>query len=94
MSKLLKILVLCVAILTPSTTVADTPEFVRDNYPLVTAGGCEDQVSGEQGVCFIFATSGGFYLVFVQDGKPVFMRYIVPPNPYVEVWRAPRGVAL
>ena len=72
-----------------------TPDQVRERYPFAGAGQCTDNESGEQGFCHMFAGKGYFYLVFVQDGKPVFMRYVKPPEPYVTVWRSrPLGTSL
>ena len=89
------LLALCLA-LWGTTTKAETitPQYLIDNYPLATIGGCTDSESGEEGKCFIFLAGDGYYLVFVQKDEPVFIRQVKPPNPYVEVWRAKLGVSL
>jgi hypothetical protein len=75
--------------------MAITPDEVRQQFPLIQSGQCTDNESGEHGVCYLFATGESFYLVFTQNGAPIFMRHVVPPDDYQEVWRAkPPGVSL
>jgi hypothetical protein len=88
------LLALCLALWATTTNADITPDQVLEMYPLYQHAQCEDNETGDKGTCFMFKAGEDFYLVFVQEGKPVFMRYIKPPNPYVEVWRAPQGVSL
>jgi hypothetical protein len=75
---------------------APTPDTVREQYPLVESMSCTDRESGERGFCFLFDAGGSLYMVFAQDGEPVFMRHVIIGQPYVEVWRTdtPLGMAL
>jgi len=87
------IIALCLA-LWGTTTKADITVGEVLKLPLMQRSGCQDNETGEVGMCYLFQGSDGYYLLFTQKDMPVFMRYIKPPNPYVEVWRAPRGVSL
>ncbi len=73
-----------------------TPDDVLRQYPLIDRGPCTDNESGERGFCFLFRAGDGFYMVFMQNDAPVFMRHVVPPNPYQTIWRAdtPLGTSL
>jgi hypothetical protein len=71
-----------------TTTHALAPDDVRAKYPLVSAQPCQDNESKERGTCFLFDAGDSLYMVFVQNGHPVFIRQVVPGSPYVEVWRA------
>jgi hypothetical protein len=73
-----------------------TPDDVLRQYPLLESGPCVDNESGERGFCFLFRSGDGYYMVFMQDDAPVFMRHVVPPNPYQTIWRAdtPLGTSL
>jgi hypothetical protein len=73
-----------------------TPDDVLRQYPMIDRGACTDNESGERGFCFVFQTGDGYYLVFTQNQAPVFMRHVVPPNPYRTIWRAdtPLGMSL
>jgi len=82
------------AMMGPTAMGQTTPNEVANQYPLVERRPCTDNESGEPGFCFLFQAGDGYYMVFTQDDAPVFMRHVVPPNPYVEVWRAPQGVSL
>lgn len=92
----LTILVSCIVLMTATKALADlTPDEVRDRYPMVSTAPCTDEESGERGHCYLFWAGNGYYLVFVQDREPVFMRYMEPPEPYETVWRSrPAGIAL
>jgi len=73
-----------------------TPNDVRERFPLIQRAPCTDQESGEGGLCFLFDAGNSFYMVFTQQGVAIFMRHVVPPNPYQTIWRAdtPQGIAL
>lgn len=90
MKKILMMLTVCFA----SQAGALTPDEVAAQFPVVQQGPCTDNETGDGGTCFLFRSEDGFYVVFVQNGEPVFMRHVVPPEPYVEVWRAPAGISL
>jgi len=81
------------ALTTPA--LALTPDEVRNQYPLVNQSPCSDNETGEQGHCFLFmAEDGNFYLVFTQNGKPTFVRFVQPGQPYQTVWKADGAVRL
>jgi hypothetical protein len=73
-----------------------TPDEVAEHETFRHQAPCADTESGEWGTCFLFGNEGNFYLVFVQNGEPVFMRHVVPPTPYQTIWRAdtPLGTSL
>lgn len=77
--------------MTATTATALTPDDVRTQYPLVTLGACTDTETSESGYCFIFDAGQGMYLVFVQNGAPVWMRYLEPGQPYHQVWPTPQA---
>lgn len=71
-----------------------TPDQVREKYPLALSGPCQDNESKLKGGCYMFARPDGrFYMVFVHDGKPLFMR-LTHEGGYETVWHAPEGVLL
>jgi len=88
------IIALCL-LLTPASSMAEiTVDDLYGKYRVIYETWCTDNATGREGVCTTFDAGFGFYLLFCEDGVPVFIRFMKPPNPYVEVWRAPRGVAL
>jgi hypothetical protein len=89
--KKMKVLALLLALFFPSVATALTPDDVRERYPLMQRNSCTDNETGEQGICFLFEAPYGFYMVFVQQGQPVFLRRVVPPAAYETIWRATPG---
>lgn len=78
----------------PSGALAENPDWVRENTQLVRVMPCTDNESGERGTCFLSVDPPVTYMTFVQDGQPVFIRRVVPGQPYQTIWRAPVGEPL
>jgi len=80
-----------------SSTRAENPETIRQNYPMITFSQCVDNVSSDRGLCYLFdrmTGDGNMYVVFVQYGKPVWVRETLPDGSYLVVWEATMGVSL
>jgi len=94
--KYLAIVTLFASLAMTAVMAQTTPDDVLRQYPMIDRGNCTDNESGERGFCFLFRDGPGFYMVFTQDGEPVFMRHVVPPAPYQTIWRAdtPLGTSL
>ena len=89
----MRLLILLMFLAFPASAI--TPDEVHEQYPLVQQANCTDNQTEEQGLCFVFDTGKGIYLVFVQNGAPVFMRHVLHgATNYTEVWRAPIGTSL
>ena len=69
----------------PSGALAENPDWLRDNASLIAWGACTDHESQEGGTCFLFEHEATSYLVFAQDGVPVFVRRTTPMG-YEQVW--------
>ena len=49
---------------------------------------CTDNESGQSGRCYVFDRGDGtFYMVFTQQGEPVFVRQTLKEGGYITVWR-------
>ena len=71
-----------------TTIKAESPDTIRDNYPLVIQAPCSDSESDQTGHCFIFDRGDGtIYMVFTQRGEPVFVRQTLKDGSYITVWR-------
>ena len=92
----MRLLMLTLAALTWSHTAkAENPDWVRENTRLVDVQPCTDNATGEHGTCFLSVDEPVFYMTFVQDGEPVFIRRVIPGQPYETIWRArPPGTSL
>ena len=81
------LLALCLA-LWGTTIKAEEPNTIRDNYPLIAESPCSDNESGQSGRCYVFDRGDGtFYMVFTQQGEPVFVRQTLKEGGYITVWR-------
>ena len=81
------LLALCLA-LWGTTIKAKEPNTIRDNYPLIAESPCSDSESGQSGHCFMFDRGDGtFYMVFTQQGEPVFVLQTLKEGGYITVWR-------
>jgi len=79
-----------------ASTLAITPGSFTPQE-LLQQGVCRDTVSDQTGHCFLFNHEGEVYMVFTQDGTPIFIRQIRSDRSgYDEVWRSdtPLGVSL
>jgi hypothetical protein len=66
-----------------------TPDYVKENFPLVYAAPCTDQHTDELGSCFFFERPDGFYyLVFVQENEAMEMRETAADG-YRIIWQNP-----
>jgi len=75
-------------LLSGTTALADTtvtPDWVRQNTTLLGYGNCTDDETQEPGTCFLSTDGETNYMVFVQDGVPVFIRRTTPTG-YEQVW--------
>ena len=73
---------------TSSAQVTVDPDWILANTELVHVADCTDQESGERGTCFLSEDGPVIYMTFVQDAEPVFIRQVVPGQPYQTIWRA------
>ena len=84
--------------LSAATTKADiTPDYVRDNFALVHETPCRDRITEDLGYCYMFIDQQAtYYMVFVQDGQPVFIRQVLEEGGYETLWTAETvlGIAL
>lgn len=89
-------LVVCLPLLVSTSEAQElTPEIIREQFPEITRVTCNDHESGEMGICHGFsAPDGTFYMVFVQGHEPVFMRRVLPGQPYETIWRVNNDTAL
>jgi len=81
------LLALCLA-LWGTTIKAENPYTIRGNYPLLSQSPCVDKESGLVGHCYMFdRRDGTFYMVFTQEGEPVFVRETLQEGGYITVWK-------
>jgi len=88
MEETMKYVLAGILLLMATVASAITPDEIRQKYPLVRVDNCTDAPSGEEGICYIFQdtdTDGHVYMVFVQDGQPVFARHASKAG-YNRVW--------
>lgn len=81
------LLALCL-VLWGTTIKAEAPNTIKDNYPLIAESPCSDSESDQSGRCYMFDRGDGtFYMVFTQQGEPVFVRQTLKKGGYITVWR-------
>ena len=81
------LLALCLA-LWGTTIKAESPDTIKDNYPLEHESLCRDVLSGDKGYCFMFGRGDGtVYIVFTQLGVPLYVRQTLIGGGYITVWR-------
>ena len=84
----MKALLFATLLFVSAPAIALTPNEVRENYPLLTQAPCSDSESGQSGRCYMFDRGDGtFYMVFTQQGEPVFVRQTLKEGGYITVWR-------
>lgn len=80
------ILVLVAVFATLKAEASPMPALPQD-VSIVGTSECVDHESKQKGICFMFSQSNGdFWMVFVQDDQPKFMRWVPKGEDYQNVW--------
>ena len=81
-------LIACSFVLWAGAASSEIPAIPEDAVPVMRAP-CSDNETGAVGICELYAQPlGDMWMLFLQDGHPVFLRYVPQGEPYMEAWRA------
>lgn len=92
----MKMLYAVLLVLFATSAMSQTAIPIPNDAQLVYQGECIEDESGERGFCQVGETPNGtIYLIFYQEGEPVFVRRVHPGQPYETIWQArPLGQSL